>query len=170
MGILILKKGSRPTDFSEDFKRSQRIVSPTKCLIGVAEQTRVEGPFVLQRGRTSYPLLRFWGGKDIPLPCPPKLSRRLFFRLRQQSNNPAQTVPCCLTQRRLRAHEVADHVPRRHIQRALRRHSHCQRHGALRTKAYPVCRRLLPRTHSHRLRKHIHRDRFVSGLNSSPAS
>ncbi len=95
---------------------------------------------------------------------------RLFIPSRQQPHDPAQILPRRLIQTRLRAHDIPDHVLRDHIQRALRRRPHGERHRALRAKTNPVRRRLLPRLYPHRLRKHIHRDGFFSRFNLPPAT
>ena len=87
----------------------------------------------------------------------------------QQTHHTAQAFPCGLIQRRLSADNIANHVPRRHVQRSFRRHSHRQRHSTLRTKTNPLRRRLLPRFYPHRLRKHIHCHRLVPSLNLPPA-
>lgn len=83
---------------------------------------------------------------------------------RQHANNSSQTFPRCLVQCRVRANEVTNHIPRRNIESAFRRRSHRQRNRALRTKAYSLGRRFLPRPHSYSLREHIDGHRFVSRL------
>src|ERR1700735_5185930 len=94
---------------------------------------------------------------------------RFTFTRTQQTHHTTQAFPCRLIQRRLGADNVANHVPRRHVQRSFRRHSHRQRHRTLRTETNPLRRRFLPRLHPHRLRKHVHRHRLVPGLNLPPA-
>src|ERR1700727_3606109 len=94
---------------------------------------------------------------------------RFTFSRTQQTNHTAQAFPCGLVQRRLRADNVANHVPRRHVQRPFRRHSHRERNRTLRTKTNPLRRGLLPRLYPHRLRDHIHRHRLVPSLNLPPA-
>jgi hypothetical protein len=88
----------------------------------------------------------------------------------QQASYATQTLPRGLIQRWLGAHQVADHLPRRHIQRAFGGKPHRQRHRTLRAETYPLRRRLLARPDPNRLREHIDRDRFISCLNLAPAA
>ena len=75
-----------------------------------------------------------------------------------------QCLPRCLGQGRLCADKVANHLPRRQVQRALRRRSHRERNRALRTKTNSSRRRFLPRTNPRRLGKQEHGDRFLACL------
>jgi len=62
----------------------------------------------------------------------------LFLARREQSNHPTQVFPGSLVERRLGTDEFADHIPGRHVQRAIRRQPHGQRHRALRAEANPA--------------------------------
>ena len=83
---------------------------------------------------------------------------------REQPCNPAQVLPSCLVQCWIRADQIADHIPRRNVERAFWRGSHRQGHRALRTKTDALGGRLLPRPDSHGLREHVYGDRFVSSF------
>ena len=89
---------------------------------------------------------------------------------RQQSGDAAQVFPRCFRQCRIRADEVANHLPRRQIQRALGRRSHRQRNRALRAETNPLRRRFLPRSNADGLREHINRYRFASRFQLTAAS
>jgi hypothetical protein len=80
----------------------------------------------------------------------------------QQTDDSSQILPRRLVQCRVRAHQVADHVPRCKVQSAFRRRSHGQRDRTLRTKTDALGRRLLPRSNPDGLREHVYRHRFVS--------
>jgi hypothetical protein len=58
----------------------------------------------------------------------------------KHTNNPSQTFPGRLIQCRVRANEVANHIPCGNIQSAFWRRSHGQRDRALRTEANPLGR------------------------------
>jgi hypothetical protein len=85
-------------------------------------------------------------------------------RSRQQAYNASQAFPCRAVERRIRADEIADHIPRRDVESALRRRAHRQGDRALRAETYPLGRRFLARSYSYGLREHIDRNRFVSGF------
>src|SRR5450755_2068095 len=80
----------------------------------------------------------------------------------QHANNSSQTFPRSLIQCRVRADEVANHIPCRDIESALWGWTHRQGDRALWTEAYSLGRRFLPRPDSHGLREHIDGNRFVS--------
>jgi hypothetical protein len=73
-----------------------------------------------------------------------------------------QVFPSRFGQGRLRADQVANHLPRRQVQSAIGRWTHGQRDGALRAKAYATRRRFLPRAHSRRLGEQEYGDRFLA--------
>ena len=62
------------------------------------------------------------------------------FAGREQAYDSSQVFPCSLVQGGIGADQVADHVPRGQIKRALGRRSHGQRDGALWAKAYALRR------------------------------
>src|SRR5208337_1908432 len=86
------------------------------------------------------------------------------FAGRQQAYDSAQSLPGRLVQGGVGADQVADHLPRRNVERALGRRSHRQGDRALRTEADPLRRRFLARPDAHGLGEHVYRDRFLSGL------
>jgi hypothetical protein len=67
----------------------------------------------------------------------------------------------------VRAHDIADHLPGRQIERAFGRRAHRERHRTRRTKRNSLGRGFLPWPDSDSLRKQIDRDRFVAGLDLS---
>ena len=83
----------------------------------------------------------------------------------QQANHAPQRIPSRLVQRRVRPHQVADHLPGSNIESTFGRRTHRQGHGTLRAEADALRSRLLPRSDPDRLRKKINRDRFLSRLN-----
>ena len=85
-------------------------------------------------------------------------------RWQQAFFNSVQGFPRRLSQCRIGADNLANHLPRRQIERSLRSWPHRQRHRALRTETNALRRRFLPRPHSSRLSEHEHRNRFLSGL------
>src|SRR5271169_1459110 len=86
------------------------------------------------------------------------------FADRQQAYDSAQSLPGRLVQGRVGADQVADHLPRRNVERALGRRSHRQGDRALRTETDSLRRRFLARPDAHGLREHIYRDGFLSGF------
>src|SRR6202040_2931980 len=82
----------------------------------------------------------------------------------------AQALPCRLVQGRIRAHQVANHVPGSNVKCPFGRRTHCQRNRTLRTKAYPLGRRFLPRLDAHGLREHVYRHGFMPGFELSIAA
>lgn len=116
-----------------------------------------------------------WEACFLGLPGPAVPSSRIgnrscFVAGTQQRNHASQAFPCRLIQRRLRAHQVADHIPSCQVKRSFRRHAHGQRHRTLRTKTNPLRPGLLPWLHPHSLREHVNRYRLVSCFNLPPAS
>lgn len=75
-----------------------------------------------------------------------------------------EILPCRLGQIRLRADEVANHLPGCQVQSAFRSRSHGKRNGALWTKTNPPSRRFLARTNPCRLREQEHSHRFFTRL------
>jgi len=75
-----------------------------------------------------------------------------------------EVFPRRLGQIRLRADEVANHLPSRQVQSAFRGRSHGERYCALRAKTNSSRRRLLARTNPSRLREQKYSDRFFAHL------
>ena len=91
-------------------------------------------------------------------------------RREQAFFNSVQAFPGGLSERRVGADDVADHLPGGEVERALRRRAHRQRNRALRAETDPLCRRFLARLYSDRLREQIHGNRFLSGLDLPAAT
>ena len=111
---------------------------------------------------------------EIAAGCPAPRSavgptRRQYAR-RQQSSDSAQVFPGCFRQGRIGADQVADHLPRGQIQRALGRRPHRERDRALRAETNPLRRRFLPWSNADGLREHINRYRFASRLQLTAAA
>jgi 8-oxo-dGTP pyrophosphatase MutT (NUDIX family) len=86
-------------------------------------------------------------------------------RRRQQAVlNSVQAFPRGFGQRRIGPDNLANHLPRRQIERSLRSRAHRQRHRTLRTETDALRSRFLTRPHSGRLREHEHGHGFLSGL------
>ena len=104
------------------------------------------------------------------IPSPSKLevpaigrpSRPALGSSGQQPDNASQILPRRLIQRRIGANQIADHIPRRNVERSFWRWPHRQRDRALRTETDPLRARFLSRPYPYRLREHINRNRFVS--------
>lgn len=86
---------------------------------------------------------------------------------RQQAHHSSQSLPSRFSKGRVRANQVADHLPRGNVEGALRWWSHRQRDRALRAETDSPRRRFLPGSYAHGLREHIDRNRFVSCLEFS---
>ena len=78
--------------------------------------------------------------------------------------HPVQGFPSGLGQCRVGTDNLANHLPRRQIERSLRSRTHRQRHRTLRTKTDSLRRRLLPWPHSGRLGEHEDGNGFLSGF------
>jgi hypothetical protein len=74
----------------------------------------------------------------------------------QDSGNSPQGLPSGVVQRRIRADQVANHLPGRYVEGAFWGRAHGQRNRALGAERDPLRSRLLARPNSHGLRKHIH--------------
>ena len=83
---------------------------------------------------------------------------------KQPFTDSVEIFPSCFGQCRISSDDIADHLPRGQIQRALWRRSHGQRYGALRAEGNPLSRRFLARTNSDSLREQIHGNRLFSGF------
>jgi hypothetical protein len=80
----------------------------------------------------------------------------------KQARDIAQVVPSRLVQCRVRADQVADHIPRSNVERAFGWRAHGQRDGALRAEADPLGGGFLTGPYPHGLREHIYGNGFVS--------
>lgn len=96
--------------------------------------------------------------------CSPGAVVAATARCRQQAGKSSQALPRRLVQRRIRADQIANHVPCRDVQSAFGRRAHGEGNRALGTEAYPLGRRFLPRPDAHGLGKHIDGNRFVPRL------
>lgn len=85
-------------------------------------------------------------------------------RREQTVFNSMQAFPGGLGEGRVRAHDIANHLPRGEVERAFGRRAHGQRDGALRTETDALRRRLLARPHAHGLGEQEDGYRFLSGL------
>ena len=85
----------------------------------------------------------------------PLLRLGLAFASLQHADDSAQVLPSRLVQRRVGTDQIANHVPGRNVQSALRRKPQCQRDGALRAENNTLRRRFLPRLDSHCLSEHV---------------
>ena len=81
--------------------------------------------------------------------------------------NSMQAFPRGLGEYRVGANNLADHLPGREVERALRCGTHGQRNGALRAETDALGGRFLARPHARRLCEQVHRNRFLPGLEFS---
>lgn len=89
---------------------------------------------------------------------------------RKQADGTAEILPCGFCKCRVRANQIADHLPRSNVQSAFGRRPHGQRNRTLWTEANPLRSRFLPWSNSHRLSEHVNRHRLLSRLNFSIAA
>ena len=83
---------------------------------------------------------------------------------RKQANYSPQSLPGSLIQRRVRSHQVADHLPGGDVESALRWRSHGKRYRTLWAEADALRGRFLPGANSYGLSEHVDGHRFLAAF------
>jgi hypothetical protein len=164
----ILTAKAAPRDVSAMGITARTGQPPTESTMEPPMEPTMRSPMesrMRSRMQSNWPLGRLPSELEVPSAgCSPGAVVTVAARSWQQAGKSSQALPRRLVQRRIRADQIANHVPCRDVQSAFGRRAHGEGNRALGTEAYPLGRRFLPRPDAHGLGKHIDGNRFVPRL------